>query len=358
MEPLENPDSKQEIESLMLQVKQFEEENQNLYSTILQMASKKNKQSLEYYVRLRKDLMSEQSKLVQKLSELESEKAEESQKNSEKMAFLKQKVEELNNENKALKAQIAQSHKEKEKKNEIVSKRKVELKHEVDNKKIEELETEANNLMNTLNEKEILVQNQKEKIDELVIKISQLKETMEAKINDISIQYNNVYTASKQNEENFNKLYEDRTNNLKDNIQSNKYQLEKKLVQSKNLIDNIENETSILNNVYLSDMQKKQTEINNLKNNLNNINAIYDQYSKLCGENNEKIKNNIRQMKEIYDEREKNMIEISKTYVNAMNNYGEAKKASENNKTLINSDLIENQILINKLNEKKKKIRK
>ena len=136
MEPLENPDSKQEIESLMLQVKQFEEENQNLYSTILQMASKKNKQSLEYYVRLRKDLMSEQSKLVQKLSELESEKSEESQKNSEKMAFLKQKVEELNNENKALKAQIAQSHKEKEKKNEIVSKRKVELKHEVDNKKI------------------------------------------------------------------------------------------------------------------------------------------------------------------------------------------------------------------------------
>ena len=45
---------------------------------------------------------------------------------------------------------------------------------------------------------------------------------MRAKINDINIQYNNVYSAYKQNEENFNKLYEDRTNNLKDNIQSNK----------------------------------------------------------------------------------------------------------------------------------------
>ena len=34
------------------------------------------------------------------------------------------------------------------------------------------------------------------------------------------------------------------------------------------------------------------------------------------------------------------MIESSKIYVNSMNNYGEAIKESENNKNLINSDLI------------------
>jgi len=61
MESSENHDAKQEIESLMTQVRQLEEENQNLYSSILKMGFKKNKQSLEYYVRLRKDLMSEQS---------------------------------------------------------------------------------------------------------------------------------------------------------------------------------------------------------------------------------------------------------------------------------------------------------
>ena len=75
MESSENHEAKQEIESLMSQVEQLEEENQNLYSSILKMGSKKNKQSLEYYVRLRKDLMSEQSKLSEKLSLLESEKA-------------------------------------------------------------------------------------------------------------------------------------------------------------------------------------------------------------------------------------------------------------------------------------------
>ena len=37
-----------------------------------------------------------------------------------------------------------------------------------------------------LNEKEIIVQNQKEKIDELQIKIENLNETMRAKINDIN----------------------------------------------------------------------------------------------------------------------------------------------------------------------------
>ena len=167
MESSENHDAKQEIESLMTQVRQLEEENQNLYSSILKMGSKKNKQSLEYYVRLRKDLMSEQSKLSEKLSLLESEKAVENSKIQEKMTFLKKKIEELNAENKSLKEQLDQNKKEHEKKNEIISKRKVELKNEVDQKKIEELESEVNNLMNTLNQKELVVQSQKEKIDEI-----------------------------------------------------------------------------------------------------------------------------------------------------------------------------------------------
>ena len=355
---MESPeqDNKKEIETLMEQVKQLEAENQNLYSSILKFGSKKNKQSLEYYVRLRKDLMLEQSKLVQKLSELELEKAKENEDIEKKMNFLKGKISELNEENKTLKLQIEESNKEHEKKNNIISKRKVELKNEVDKNKIEKLENEVNNLINKLDEKEIMVQGQKEQIDNLQLKIENLNETMGAKISDIKLQYNNLYSASKQNEENFTKLYEDKENNLKDNIQSNKYQLEKKLVQSKNLLDNIQAETSILNNIHLSEMQKKETEINNLKNNLSNINRIYNAFVKLCGDNDEKIKNNIKQMKEIYMEREQQMMDSSKTYVNSMNNYGEAIKEAKNNKNLIDSDLIENQVLIGKLNEKKKKL--
>ena len=356
MESSDNHDAKQEIDSLMLQVKQLEEENQKLYSSIMKTSPKKNQQSLEYYVRLRKDLMLEQSKLIQKLSQMESEKSELDKYKIKNMTLIKKKLDELNNENKILKQQLEQCQKEKEKKNEIISKRKVELKNEVNKKQIEQLESEVNILMNTLNEKELTVQGQKEKIDELQSKLENLNETMGAKISDIQLQYNNVYSASKQNEENFNKLYEDKTNNLKDNIQSNKYQLEKKLVQSKNLIDNINNEIGILNNLFLSDVQNKETEINNLKNNLNNINNVYKEFSELCGENNEKIKNNIKQMKEIYTERENQMIDFSKIYVNSMNNYTEAIKESKNNTNLINSDLIENQTLINKLNEKKKKL--
>ena len=356
MESSENHDPKQEIESLMLQVKQLEDENQNLYSQIIQMGSKKNKQSLEYYVRLRKDLMAEKSKLVTKLSTLKSEKALENQKISEKMAFLKKKLDELNNENKQLKSQIEQSKKEHEKKSNIVSKRKVELKNEINQEQIKELENEASTLMNKLNEKESIQQSQKEKIEEIQMRLGNLQEIMGAKISDIQLQYNNVYSASKENEENFNKLYEDKTNNLKDNIQSNKYQLEKKLVQSKNLIDNIQKEKDILNNLYLSDVQIKETEINNLKNSLNNINNIYNSFAKLCGENNEKIKNNIKQMKEIYMDRENQMLEASKLYINSMNNYTGAIKEAGNNKNLIDSDLIENQVLTNKLQEKKKKL--
>ena len=357
MESSENHDPKQEIESLMIQVKQLEDENQNLYSEIIKLGSKKNKQSLEYYVRLRKDLLSEKSKLVEKLSALESEKALENKKISDKIFYIKKNLDQLNAENKQLKSQISLNQKEHEKKNNIISKRKIELKNDIDENQIKELENEVNILMNKLNEKEIKVQAQKEKIEEIKTKLDNLNETMGAKISDIKLQYNNVYSASKQNEENFNKLYEDKTNNLKDNIQSNKYQLEKKLVQSKNLIDNIQKEKDILNNLFLSDIQIKETEINNLKNNLNNINTIYDAFSKLCGENNEKIKNNIKQMKEIYMNRENQMIDVSNLYITSMNNYTEAIKESANNKNLIDSDLIENQILMNRLQEKKKDLK-
>ena len=354
MEEPENPESKQEIESLMLKVKQLEEENQSLYASILKMCSKKNKQSLEYYVRLRKDLMLEQSKLSQKLSEMEAEKNKENLNTKEKFEFLRKKLEELNLENKELKAQIDKNNKNLEEKNDAINRRKVELKNELNEQEIEELENKANNLINALNEKELFAQSQKEQINEIQMKLYNLNEEMSSKINDIKAQYNNVYNANKKNEENFSKLYEDKTNNLKDNIQSNKYQLEKKLVHTKNLINNIENETNILNNVYQADLQRKEMEIINLKKNFDNINNIYNEFSKLCGENNDKIKNNIKQMKEIYNERENEMISFSKTYVNSMNNYGEAIKGADNNKNLINSDLIENQVLINKLNEKKK----
>ena len=356
MELSENHDQKQEIESLMLQVKQLEDENQNLYSEIIKLGSKKSKQSLEYYVRLRKDLMSEKSKLVEKLSALESEKALENQKISEKMFYLKKKLEELNTENKQLKSQIALNQKEYEKKSQIISKRKVELKNDINESQIKELENEAKTLMDKLNEKEMKSHTQQVKIQEMENKLKNLNETMGAKISEIELQYNNVYSASKQNELKFSKLYEEKTNNLKDNIQSNKYQLEKKLVQSKNLIDNIQKEKDILNNLFLSDVQIKETEINNLKNNLNNINIIYTAFEKLYSENNDKIRNNIKQMKEIYMNREAQMLDISKLYINSMNNYTEAIKESTNNKNLIDSDLIENQVLINKLQEKKKKL--
>ena len=126
MESPENNENKKEIESLMVQVKQLESENQNLYSQIIKMSSKKNSQSLEYYVRLRKDLISEQSKLSQRLSELNSEKEKENLKIKEQMNYLKTKILELNQENKLLKSKIEENKKEHEKKSEIASKRKVE----------------------------------------------------------------------------------------------------------------------------------------------------------------------------------------------------------------------------------------
>ena len=53
----ESPYNKDQIPILMEQVKQLEEENKQLYENILKMGTKKQKKSLEYYVRLKKDLL-------------------------------------------------------------------------------------------------------------------------------------------------------------------------------------------------------------------------------------------------------------------------------------------------------------
>ena len=345
--------NKKEIESLMEQVKKLEDENQQLHQNIFKMGNKKQKTSLEYYVRLKKDLLDEQNKLNLQLTELEMNKEQDNKQINSRIDFLKKKIEETNNENKSLKEQIASHNKDLEKKNKTLSKRNVELQNEVDEKKLEELESKVMNLSNELNTKENIVQEQKEKIDDLQMKIDSLNFNMNKEIDAIKSQYENVYSASKQNEENFNKLYEDKTNNMINDIESNKYQLEKKLVHTKNFINNIENESEELNNLYMSDLQIKENEINNLKDNYEKINNIYNEFYKLCGGNLEKLKNNLKQMKEIYLDRENEMVNMSKLYVESMNNYGIAIKETENNKIPITNDYAQNEVLINKLNEKK-----
>ena len=345
---------KKEIENLMEQVKRLENENQQLHDNILKMGNKKQKKSLEYYVRLKKDLLDEEKKLNHQLTELEMHKDLESKEISSQKEFLKKKIDETNKENKSLKEKIDSHNKSLEKKSNSLSKRRVELKNELDEKKIDELESKVISLTNDLNSKEAIVQEQKEKIDELQMKIDSISQNMTEQINDIRSQYENVYSASKQNEENFNKLYEDKTNNMKDNIQSNKYQLEKKLVHTKNCLNNIENENNVLNKVFEYDLQNKENEINNLKENYERINNIYTEFSKLCGGNLDKLKNNLKQMKEIYLERENEMVNMSKLYVQSMNGYGTSLQETKNNKMSITSDSSENAGLIEKLEQRKK----
>ena len=345
---------KKEIENLMEQVKRLENENQQLHDNILKMGNKKQKKSLEYYVRLKKDLLDEEKKLNHQLTELEMHKDLESKEISSQKEFLKKKIDETNKENKSLKEKIDSHNKALEKKSNNLSKRRVELKNELDEKKIDELESKVISLTNDLNSKEAIVQEQKDKIDELQMKIDSISQNMTEQINDIRSQYENVYSASKQNEENFNKLYEDKTNNMKDNIQSNKYQLEKKLVHTKNCLNNIENENNVLNKVFEYDLQNKENEINNLKENYERINNIYTEFSKLCGGNLDKLKNNLKQMKEIYLERENEMVNMSKLYVQSMNGYGTSLQETKNNKMSITSDSSENAGLIEKLEQRKK----
>ena len=77
-------------------------------------------------------------KELKKLSEMEAEKNKENLNTKEKFEFLRKKLEELNLENKELKAQIDKNNKNLEEKNDAINRRKVELKNELNEQEIEE----------------------------------------------------------------------------------------------------------------------------------------------------------------------------------------------------------------------------
>jgi superfamily II RNA helicase len=116
MEAEETHYNKQEITTLMEKVKQLEKENSELYENILKMGNKKQKKSLEYYVRLKKDLLTEEKKLSQQLIDMESSKEQDKKTLSFKMYNLKKKLNEILAENKTLKSLIDSNNKELEKK--------------------------------------------------------------------------------------------------------------------------------------------------------------------------------------------------------------------------------------------------
>ena len=351
-----NTSDKQEIEMLMEEVRRQEEKNQDLYNKILEMGTHKQKKSLEYYVHLRKDLINEQKKLNQQLSEMKKEQNESKNQICTEINALKKSIEDYTNENNELKNKLEEHNKKLETNQKSLQRRQVQIKSQVSDKEIQELKDKINVLSSNLNEKQNIAQEQKYKIDTIQENIENLERTMGEEINDVQIQYNNVYTASKKNEEEFNKLYEDKTNNLKEELQSVKYQLEKKLVHSKNLLNKIDDDCNVLNSIYENDMQIRTQEINNLEERKKVVNSVYDLLKKLFEKGMDKLKNNVKQMKEMYLSREDEMVNMTKTYVDVMNIYGEVKKGMEKNKKYINTNSAEDVTLMNKLTGKNQKL--
>ena len=238
----DQPINKSNIDDLMSQVKTLENENKLLLNNILKFGTQKQQQSLEYYIRLRNDLSEENAKLTQHLQLLQDSETPIQQQFNTDTENYKSQISLLTSENKTLKTEIEEAQKILDTKKEDLSKRIVELKDEFSDERVEELEQEVNKLTTELNQKECIVDEQKENIDSLQNQIETENEKFMEEINDYEFQYNNLLSVTKQNEENFNKIYEDKTTNMKNDIISTKYQLEKKLVKSKDLLNFLENE--------------------------------------------------------------------------------------------------------------------
>ena len=348
----DQPINKSNIDDLMSQVKTLENENKLLLNNILKFGTQKQQQSLEYYIRLRNDLSEENAKLTQHLQLLQDSETPIQQQFNTDTENYKSQISLLTSENKTLKTEIEEAQKILDTKKEDLSKRIVELKDEFSDERVEELEQEVNKLTTELNQKECIVDEQKENIDSLQNQIETENEKFMEEINDYEFQYNNLLSVTKQNEENFNKIYEDKTTNMKNDIISTKYQLEKKLVKSKDLLNFLENENVLLTNTNKEFLNYKENELTELKNINNILNDNYKESTKLINDHMQKLKSNISQMKEMYLNRETQTVNFTNIYVDAMNNYSSTISDSEKYKNVVQQDFNNNEQQIKLLTEK------
>lgn len=348
--------NKKEKENIIQHIKDLEEENQQLKYNILNLGTPEQQKLIDYYFRLRNDFSIELNKLHQQLDTMEAQKKEEQMGQEEKIQNLQLKISQLDNENSEIREKIDTANSELEEKTKEFEKRTVQLQNENNDQKIEELESKLKKLNLEYEKKDEISRVQKENIDELQNQLESQRQNLTEEIDNIRGQYNNLISAGKENEETLNKLYDEKTNNLIKDIEMNKYQLEKKLIHSKNFLNYLEEETNILKNVYENDIKLKDEEIDNLKNNYGELENTYNGMSQMCNEHLNKITENLGQMKQMYLNREKEMVNISKIYVDAMNNYSGSMKDSENSKNILEDDFKTNEELINEFNQKNKEL--
>ena len=355
------------LENLHIRAKQLELENSRLKDDIQKINTYSHQGALEYYVSLRKDLFLKIEENNKKIKNFEKMQHNENKDIEKQLKYLESQLNEATELNKILKEQHQSILEEIEnKKNQLKEDNNVQLTNLPNHSRIEELEYQINAINADITKKTYLIKDQKETIEELQEKLNNQTKELNEKLEKSKNQYYGLLGESEISEDNLDKVFNEKTEEFKKDMQKNIYQLSKKVLASK--IEENKKYFEIFHGKtgYEKDLNNKNEEIKKYKNDIKDIQTNYELLFKLCTDQLNKFNNNSSKFKNAYFNREKDFIKICNYYIDMLNQYNKPLLDNENPKNKIESEyhinvskVIELQkkaeSLINKINEIKQK---
>ena len=147
---------------------------------------------------------------------------------------------------------------------------------------------------------------------------------------DIKNKYHNLLGSSNITEDNFDRDYNEKTEEFKKNMENNIYQLTKKLLCSNNDLQEKNMEKENLRQQCENDIENKNNEIMELKNNIKKTQTNYELLYKLCIDQLTKFNDNYSKFKTKFFNREKDFIKVSIYYKDMMTQYNKPLLDQEN----------------------------
>ena len=206
----------------------------------------------------------------------------------------------------------------------------VKLDNLPNNEKVEELEYQINSLTAEITKSEYLIKDQKETINELQETLDSQTQSLNEELKNIKNKYTNLLGSSKITEDYYDRDYNEKTVEFKKDMESNIYQLTKKLLNSNEDLKNKNIEKENLKFKCQNDIDNKNKEITELKNNIKNTQTNYELLYKLSIDQLGKYNDNYAKFKKHFFNREKDFVSVSNYYKDMMNQYNKPLLDQEN----------------------------
>ena len=209
-----------------------------------------------------------------------------------------------------------------------------------DKAKLSELEDKVMELETKLSEKDFLIKDQNDKINELHNLLHSTNEHTKNEISTWKTKYNSIISSNKTINDQYQTQFDNDIKSYKTSMETNKYELEKKIMHLETVLDHKEKDLNIQIELNRDNLLEKEHSILELKNTLqtlqNNYSLMYARYN----EHLSKLMTNLNNMRNLYFTREQEFVNITKYYVDMVNEYSQPLHDNTTPKNKIESQFI------------------